>query len=279
MPVFKYHKPSVELRNHIRFYLDVELDKELFINNPTVNYPTIFPAVNLVYSEKTNDYQVGDNIYRDYRFFFGGLTRFSSSFITNNESKLISVFFYPTGAQHIFNISIANLANCFTPMEQIDPVNAPVLLNEALKQKDDKQRIAKLDNYFLSRLSESTWDKPGLDRAVGMVLKTKGNIKVRNIATDLQMSERTLRRYFKNEMGLSIKEFIDLGRINFASVLLTYDPDISVQKLLHELGYYDQSHFLKHLKKYVGITSSSFKELRKTFLAHYSDIEMSNPLD
>lgn len=278
-PLFKYYEPSGELKKHIRFYLDAEIKGEQFIRNPAVNYPTVFPAVNIVISEKTNDYQVGDNVYYGYRLFVGGLTRLSSKFITYNDMRLITIFFYPCGFQHIFNISISEFANCFTPLEKIDPGDAPVLQGEVMKETDDKKRIKLIDDYFHLKLSRSTWNKPDLDLAVNLVLKYKANIRVKDIAEKLQIPDRTLRRYFHNEMGMSIKEFIDLGRINFASVLLTSNPEISTQALIHELGYYDQSHFLKHLKKYIGITSSSFKELRKTFLAYYSDIETKNPLD
>lgn len=53
----------------------VSFHKDQFRENPAVNYPTVFPAINLVYSEKANDYGVGDNIYRGYRLFAGGITK------------------------------------------------------------------------------------------------------------------------------------------------------------------------------------------------------------
>lgn len=276
-PVLNYYRPSEKLRKYIRFYLDTRIHKNQFLNSPAVNYPTVFPAINLVYSEKTNDYSVGDNIYRGYRLFTGGVTKLGARFLTNNESALMTVFFYPYGFQHVFNSSVRKMANCFVQLSDIEPFFAPVLLEKVLNEPEAGKRILYMDNYLIERLAESNWDKPYLDAVVDLVLERKANIKIKEITRLTGLSERSLRRWFYNDMGISMKEFIDIARINFASVLLTGRADEPSQKLVYELGYHDQSHFLKHLKKYLGITSSKFSELKKTFLFHYADIERSNP--
>ena len=276
-PLFTFYKPSVELRKYIRFYIDVRIYKDQFLKKPTVNYPTVFPAINMIYSDKTNDYRVGDNVYRNYRLFAGGMTKLQARFLTNNESALITVFFYPCGFQHIFNISIRKMANCFVQLSDIEPVFSPILLEKVLKETDAGKRIQYMDKYFKDRLAESRWNKPYLDTVVNLVLGKKANIKIKDITRMTGLNERSLRRWFKDDMGISLKEFVDIARINFASVMLTGRTNEPTQKLVYQLGYYDQSHFLKHLKKYLGISSSKFSELKKTFLYHYANIEESNP--
>ncbi len=276
-PLFSYYKPSGELRKYIRFYLDVSIPKDQFLNNPAVNYPTVFPAINLVYSDNTNDYRVGANIYRGYRLFAGGMTKLPAQFLTHNESALITVFFYPCGFQHVFNITIKKMANCFVQLSDIEPGFAPALLEKVLNEPDTGKRINYMDKYFIDRLAKSNWDKPYLDVVVNLVLEKKANIKINEITRLTGLSERSLRRWFHDDMGISLKEFIDIARINYPAVILTSKTNEPTQKLVYELGYHDQSHFLKHLRKYLGITSSKFSELKKTFLYHYADIEGSNP--
>lgn len=272
----KYYKPAKELQKYIRFYLDIDVKEGEFRNNPHVNYPTIYPAVNIVYSERTNDYRVGENVYYGMRFFMGGLTRLSSQLITHNAMSLITVFFTPVGFQKIFNTSIAPMLDCFTSMEEIDPRGAPLLFQNILKLDKPDERIGMLDHYFIDKLQSSDYYAPDLEKIVGIIMEKQTNIKVGEIAGILGMAERTLRRNFHKEMGVSVKEFINIARINFASVLLTVNPDLPANKLIHKLGYYDQSHFLKHLRKYVGVSARDFKELSKTFLASYSKIETEN---
>jgi AraC-like DNA-binding protein len=270
----KYYKPAKELQNYIRFYLDIELEEGQFINNPNVNYPTIYPAVNIVYSEMTNDYRVGNNVYHGLRFFMGGLTRLSSQLLTHYEMSLITVFFTPAGFQHIFNTSIANMLDRFTPMEEIDPADdTPLLINKLIKEDKPEKRIELIETYFLEHLKNSDYKTGYTDLVVNLILEKQANIKVNEISVILDIPERTLRRNFQREMGVTVKEFINIARINFASVLLTVNPDLPANRLIHKLGYYDQSHFLKHLRKYVGVSTRDFKELSKTFLASYSKIE------
>lgn len=276
-PLFNYYKPSEELRKYIRFYLDVRIHKDQFLGNTAVNYPTVFPAINLVYSKKTNDYRVGDKTYRDYRLFTGGMTKLPAQLLTHNESALITVFFYPCGFQHVFNITIKRMANCFVKLSDIEPGFSNELFEKVLNEHDAGKRIHYMDKYFKDRLAESNWHKPYLDSVVNLVLAKKANIKIKEITRLTGFSERSLRRWFYDDMGITLKEFIDIARINFASVQLTGTANEPTQKLVYELGYHDQSHFLKHLRKYLGITSSKFSELKKTFLYHYADIEGSNP--
>jgi AraC-like DNA-binding protein len=161
-------------------------------------------------------------------------------------------------------------------MEEIDPDNAPLLLKNLIKEDKPGKRIELLEAYFLEHLKSSDYKAYFTDLVVNLILEKHANIKVNEISSLLDIPERTLRRNFQREMGISVKEFINIARINFASVLLTVEPDLPANKLIHKLGYYDQSHFLKHLRKYVGVSTRDFKKLSKTFLASYSKIEMED---
>lgn len=274
-----FYQPSGELGKFIRFYLDIELPGELFIKNPRVIYPTIFPALNIFVSDRLNRYRVGDTLYGDMRIFAGGLTRLPSEAVTFNDIRVISVFFYPNGFQHIFDMSIAPLANGFTSLDSFDHAGALYLQKNVVDCTDDAERIDHLDGYLMSKLKSSAWDNPVIDHTVGLVLERKANIRVEEIAATVGVPERTLRRHFSNQMGMSVKEFIDIGRINLASVMLTSNPDIKVQEIIQLLGYYDQSHFIRHLKKYVGVTGNGIEELRASFLSSYARIESDNPVN
>ena len=81
------------------------------------------------------------------------------------------------------------------------------------------------------------------------------NIRIDEIAHDLNLNREYLSRCFKREMGLSIQEYLIRTRLNKACELLK--KGISIQKVSNLVGYNDQFAFSKIFKKYMGISPSA----------------------
>lgn len=81
------------------------------------------------------------------------------------------------------------------------------------------------------------------------------NIRIDEIAHDLNLNREYLSRCFKREMGLSIQEYLIRTRLNKACELLK--KGISIQKVSNLVGYNDQFAFSKIYKKYIGICPSA----------------------
>ncbi len=74
------------------------------------------------------------------------------------------------------------------------------------------------------------------------------SIPVEALAEKYQISSRTLQRYFETYTGISTKKVLQIMRIRKAVEALLASPenfDFTV------FGYYDHSHFYKHLKQFV----------------------------
>ncbi len=73
-------------------------------------------------------------------------------------------------------------------------------------------------------------------------------VSVSKISEEISWSNRQINRYFNTTLGISLKEFLDIIRFrkNF--------NNISEGKLYPESEYFDQSHFIKEIKKYSGVT-------------------------
>ena len=71
---------------------------------------------------------------------------------------------------------------------------------------------------------------------------------IENFANEYNISTRTLQRYFENVTSTSCKTALQIMRIRKATHHLATSPDDFHYSLY---GYYDQSHFYKHLKKFL----------------------------
>ena len=72
---------------------------------------------------------------------------------------------------------------------------------------------------------------------------------IETFAERYQISTRTLQRYFEMTTGISSKKALQIMRIRKAAAHLASLPDDFNYSLY---GYYDQSHFYKHLKKFLN---------------------------
>ena len=94
--------------------------------------------------------------------------------------------------------------------------------------------------------------------------KNEFNKPVQELAEKYNISNRTLQRYFRATTSFSSKEALQTMRIRNAVIDLTTSP--STFSFL-KYGYYDYSHFLKHLHQFTG------EKYFKTFHSVYKNGE------
>ena len=75
------------------------------------------------------------------------------------------------------------------------------------------------------------------------------NESVASLASSYQISKRSLQRYFEASTSYSTKPALQTIRIRTAVKALTDNP---ASFNFNDYGYYDYSHFCKHLKQFVG---------------------------
>jgi AraC-like DNA-binding protein len=79
------------------------------------------------------------------------------------------------------------------------------------------------------------------------------NLRVEGLAKRCNMSYSHFARKFKDLHGHSCKEHLELLRVERAEELLKF-TDLSLNHISQELGYADQSHFIRTYKRLKGIT-------------------------
>jgi AraC-like DNA-binding protein len=82
--------------------------------------------------------------------------------------------------------------------------------------------------------------------------------KVAAVAEDLGISERHLRRVFREQVGLSPKDFLKLTRFGRALEAARRDRDFSWSDIAVDAGYYDQAHLIANFRSIAGTTPREF---------------------
>ncbi|KIQ25381.1 hypothetical protein RT99_00130 [Flavobacterium sp. MEB061] len=84
----------------------------------------------------------------------------------------------------------------------------------------------------------------------GLLYQSDGGLTIENYSKEVFWSARQINRYFSQRFGLSLKAYS-----NILKCAASY-PDLQQGKLYPEENYFDQSHFIKSLKKHTGSSPS-----------------------
>ncbi len=91
----------------------------------------------------------------------------------------------------------------------------------------------------------------------------KGNLDYSLFISGIGISERQFQRRFKNETGLSAREFLRILKIiKLASDIV--DNDFSDRGLIYDYGYFDRPHFNRAFKEIFGVAPFTFLKRQKT---------------
>src|SRR5690606_6859358 len=86
------------------------------------------------------------------------------------------------------------------------------------------------------------------------------------------MSTRNFERKCNERLGMPAKMYARIARFHKAYKLLESRPTISWTELTYELGYYDQTHFIKDFKEFSKCTPSFlYKELSGEHMQFHID--------
>jgi AraC-like DNA-binding protein len=94
------------------------------------------------------------------------------------------------------------------------------------------------------------------------------NLSIKALSQQVFWSSRQINRYFNNHYGFPLKMFINIVRCNAAY------PDIAKGKVFPQDEFFDQSHFIKEIKKYTGSTPT---ELHKNENGRFLQLATTAP--
>ncbi len=126
------------------------------------------------------------------------------------------------------------------------------IIDKVKKAKGFEERISVLSKYFLPVLAKYE----GSMQPVNIVSKILDrcfqqndfSVSIEKEAAKNNISERTLQRYFETCTGISSKKALQVMRIRKAAAHLANSPKDFNSSLY---GYYDHSHFYKHLRQFL----------------------------
>jgi len=172
--------------------------------------------------------------------------------LVEESHKTVSIIFQPGGLNRFLNIPMTEIFdNGYCAREVVGRE-----IEELLDKSHDTITLNELDTiiqtYFLRKLSKIKDPLP-IDFALQQLL-TNHNLNMDKIAGMACMSIRSFERKCKERLGMPAKMYARIARFHKAYKMLESRSIISWTDLTYELGYYDQTHFIKDFKEFAKLT-------------------------
>ena len=157
------------------------------------------------------------------------------------------VRFTPEGATCL-GVPVAELTGRSIALDAILPRARVAEAHEQLGEATDAAtRIAAVERLLATLPFEAD---PLVTRAATLLADARDEASVFAVAAVLGVSERQLERRFLARIGVTPKRFATLRRFERAVARATAAPSLTAAAL--DAGYYDQSHFIREFRRFVG---------------------------
>lgn len=98
----------------------------------------------------------------------------------------------------------------------------------------------------------------GIGSVVDLMAAEPSLLRVDQVAKSVAVSERTLQRRFRREIGIGPKWVLSRFRLQEAALALERDPDVDLSALAPRLGFYDQAHLTNTFVEMLGETPAAY---------------------
>jgi len=161
-------------------------------------------------------------------------------------NNFYSVSFHPLAIEYLFSFAIAELIDT----GKLLPSD---FWNFSIHDLDNfegfcKKMTEKIHSFLPEKIDERK------RKLFHFIFASNGEISISELAQKVFWSQRQINRYFKLQFGLSLKSYCKILRFQ-ASL-----PHIKKGELYPKLNFTDQSHFIKEIKQFAGVSP---KELHK----------------
>jgi AraC-like DNA-binding protein len=176
------------------------------------------------------------------------------------QTRLLGATMSPEIASAALETEIGAIGGEWRALDSVLGPFARQLAGRIVAGESDAARLAVLETFLLARIGAV--DRR-VSRAVAGIARSNGRIGVAALSRDSGASPRNLTRLFDRWVGLPPKTFARIARAQEALRRLQETPAPNFKTLAAELGFADQAHMSRELKKITGVQPSQMSETFK----------------
>jgi AraC-like DNA-binding protein len=165
---------------------------------------------------------------------------------------VFNILFQPTGLNRLAGLDMTSLLNQDPAASDVLGKSAVSLCDAVRAATHFRERVAAVERW-----AEMMLDKREPDNAIGrasrLLIATRGLARIDGLVGKSGLSTSQFQRRFATQVGMTPKLFARTIRFDRALIARRNAPGRLWTDIIHELGYFDQAHFIRECRAFTGL--------------------------
>ena len=174
------------------------------------------------------------------------------------QGCVFGIKFRPGGFYPFLKSPLSAFTDKSLPIESVFPVHSTVLENTILSKESDEDMVEVAEGFLRQHMPARDQNLTLITDMMNFIVSNHDVTRVEDIADRFGIARRTLQRLFSQYVGIGPKWVIRRYRLHEAAEQLAAHNPVDLPTLALNLGYFDEAHFNKDFKMYVGSTPGAY---------------------
>lgn len=192
------------------------------------------------------------------RLAVSGVGRERFTYPYRDTGRVFGVKFRPGGFQPFLGRPLAEITGAVLPAEQLWGPPAAALAERMAAARHVDRLVELVEEFLRERRPEPDPQVELVQRIVAALLHERTIVRVDDVTEMFGINPRTLQRLFQRYVGVSPKWVLRRYRLHEAAAVLAREQHRPWAEVAAELGYSDQSHFIRDFAAAIGMTPVAY---------------------
>jgi AraC-like DNA-binding protein len=177
------------------------------------------------------------------------------------SGRVFGVKFRPGAFRPFLGAPVAELTDRMRPLATLwGPADAEALAADLARARELPDLVAAAERHLRAHWPQPDPEVGTVGRIINALLYDRTITRVDDVSKRFDIPPRTLQRLFERYVGVSPKWVLRRYRLHEAAARLAEDTDSAWAEVAVELGYFDQSHFIRDFTRAVGMTPAAYAQ-------------------
>ena len=173
-------------------------------------------------------------------------------------TDLLGIRFRPGGSYPFLNIPLHLFTDRTVGVNEVVADLGSGLQNRLLAIDNWPGRLWALEGFFCQQLHHSTHASPVIRPVVQQLINYNGQVSIKQLSRQANMSRRQVERLFQQYVGVSPKMLARIVRFRHLKTKLRTGHNDSLMGIAFDNGYTDHAHLTKEFKAFTGLTPTAY---------------------
>lgn len=200
-----------------------------------------------------------DDVKNSELYFLDGTITTTRTLSLGGDINAVGIRFKPAGAYAFFKTPLQELKNQTINSSEAGMAMTAALYDELACHNSINDKVKVIEDFLKRAIIQENKIARAVTQTGNIIQRSKGIIPIKKIIESIGTSQRNLERLFNKQLGMTPNEFIKNIRAEHAREKIKAGV-LSYSEIAHELGYFDQAHFIRSFKSVVGITPGEYRK-------------------